>query len=257
MDIWEFDRSEPIIAPEAALSYYSELSDGADLTLPSVLVGTFQGIALRHIAARLGVEVTDRWPTSIFYPLARAALRGRDLAIARLPVGAPAAAAALDLMIAAGVRTAFLVGSAGSIQPTLPTGSILVPTSAIRHDGTSHHYLPADEAATPSLRALAALRAVAAARGQSPAEGPVWTTDAIYRECACTVTRLRDRGVMAVEMEAAALFAVARHRGVDAALVAAISDELGDAWKPGFHTMSYTRAILTAADIAIDAAVAL
>ncbi len=253
---WDFDSSEPLIAPERVLAYYGELlGTGRDaLALPELLVATFQQRALDRMVAQIGAEAPTRWPTPIFWPLARGTFRERPLAVARLPIGAPAAAAALELMIAAGVGTVLLVGSAGSLQPHLPVGSLVVPTEALRHEGTSHHYLPAGEAAPASTDLVDALVSAALERtGATPAQGPTWSTDAPYRECGDTVARLRSLGVLAVEMEAAALFAVARHRKARMALIAAISDELWDSWRPGFHTLSYTRALLRAADVALAA----
>lgn len=253
---WDFDSSEPLIAPGRALEYYGELlgDPGDALALPETLVATFQKRAMDRMVARIGADAPTRWPTPIFWPLARGNFQGRPLAAARLPIGAPAAASALDLMIAAGARTVLLVGSAGSLQPRLPVGSLVVPTEALRHEGTSHHYLPPAEAVQPSAELVDLLVSATLARTKTaPAKGPTWTTDAPYRECADTVARLRSAGVLSVEMEAAALFAVARHRGVGIAIVLAISDELWDCWRPGFHTLGYTRALLTAADTALDA----
>ncbi|HEX9016346.1 MAG TPA: phosphorylase [Chloroflexota bacterium] len=257
MPYWEMDGSEPLVSPENALEYYGKLMGGADLGLPPVLIATFQTVVLEHLGRRLDLAVSSRWPAPAFFQLARATLDDREIAIARLPIGAPAAALALELMIAAGVRSAFIVGSAGSLRPDLPAGSIAVPSSAVRHDGTSHHYLAAGEPAEPSPVVAGALLAAAARRGITPVRGPIWTTDAPYRECAGTVTRLREEGVLAVEMEAAALFAVARHRGVDAGLIVSVSDELGEEWRPSFHSLAYRRGILAAADIALDAAAAM
>src|SRR5450759_2117020 len=132
------DASEPVITPAAALAYYGRLMGGTvDLKLPDLLVATFQMTALQHLARLAGTDVVDRWPTPIFWPLARGSFRGRELVIARLPIGAPTAAAALELMITAGVRTTLLVGSAGSLQPDLPVGSLVIATRALRNEGTS------------------------------------------------------------------------------------------------------------------------
>lgn len=254
---WEPDGSEPIIAPDRVLAYYAEIlgCDRADLSLPDTLVATFQQRALDRMVQRIGSAPPARWPTPIFWPLARGSYQGSPLAVARLPIGAPAAAAALELMVAAGVRTVLLVGSAGSLQPHLPVGSLALPTEAFRHEGTSHHYLSSSDtvAAAPALvdaLSSAALRRI----GAEPARGPTWTTDAPYRECATTVGRMRSAGVLTVEMEAAALYAVGLHRGVRVGMILAISDELGGSWQPGFHTLAYARGLLMAADIALEAA---
>lgn len=257
---WEVDPSEPIISPARTLAYYRELQAGDEvsLTLPEVMVATFQQLVVTRLAERIGQAQLVRWPTPIFWPLARGEFGNRPIAVSRLPMGAPAAAAALELMVSAGARTILLVGSAGSLQQRLPIGSLVIATAALRHEGTSHHYLPEGEPAAPDDHLVQALLAAADRKGMpAPALGPVWTTDAIYRECADTVARLTVEGYLAVEMEAAALFAVAQHHGARAAAVLAMSDEIHDGWRPGFHTLAYQRAILNAADLALEAAASL
>lgn len=253
---WEVDPSEPIISPTRMLAYYRELQgcDENALALPELMVATFQKTVVERLADRIGHAQLVRWPTPIFWPLARGEYGGRALAVSRLPMGAPAAVGAMELMIAAGVRTILLVGSGGSLQPNLPIGSLVIATGAMRHDGTSHHYLPEHEPVSPDGELVRALLAAAEEHESSPPTlGPVWTTDAIYRECTDTVAQRTAEGYLAVEMEAAALFAVAQHRGVRTALLLAISDEIHGGWHPGFHTLAYRRAILNAADLALEA----
>jgi uridine phosphorylase len=129
---------------------------------------------------------------------------------------------------------------------------------AEREDGTSHHYLPAGEvvAADPDLSA--ALAESATARDATVVRGRSWTIDAPYRETVGAIRRHREAGVCVVEMEAAAIFAVARVRGVRAGLIVAVSDELfGHEWNPGFQHASYLDALLVAADAVMDTAVRL
>lgn len=254
---WEVDSSEPMITPGGMLAYYRSLSgdDNPDLTLPDLLVATFQGLAFTRMAERLGDPDPPRWPTPTLWPLARGCIDGRSLAATRLPVGAPAATLALEVMMAAGVRTALVVGSAGSLQPDLPLGSLVIPTEALRHEGTSHHYLPSEERTGASRDLVDALVSTALRRGlPPPALGVTWTTDAPYRECSHTIARLRTEGVLVVEMEAAALFAVANLRGARVALTVAVSDHLQEPWTPGFHTLAYRRALLAAVDLCLETA---
>lgn len=255
---WEFDSSQPLITPERMLDYYRGLlgAEPEALALPDTLVATFQRLAFDHLAARLGDEAPARWPTPVFWPLARGDHGGRALAATRLPVGAPAAALALELMVAAGVRAVLLVGSAGALQPHLSVGSLVVPTRALRHEGTSHHYLHREEPALPSEELVDALVTTAQRLGlPAPALGDTWTTDAPFRECTDTLARMAAAGVLTVEMEASALFAVARRRAIQMALIVVVSDRLHGSWSPGFHTLAYRRGLLLAADVALDAAV--
>ena len=247
------------IEPGAFLAYLADRRgiEAALVQAPPVLVGTFQAEVWQGIAARLALT-PDPFEGAGAVRLARAEHAGRELLVAQFPVGAPAAVLLQELLIARGVRRLLFVGSAGSLQPDLPIGSLaLIDAAAVREDGTSFHYLPAEVTPRAAPALLAALRAAASARGLVVPEGGCWTTDAVYRELTSKVARYAARGVLAVEMEAAALYAVAALRGVEAALIVAMSDELFHPWLPGFHRDEYRAGILTALEIALAAAATL
>ena len=107
-------------------------------------------------------------------------------------------------------------------------GDIVVCDRAIRDEGTSHHYLPPDTYAHASPAATARLVDALQATGTPHSVGTSWTTDAPYRETIAEVQHYQAEGVLAVEMEAAALFAVAAYRGVEMGALLTISDTLGD-----------------------------
>jgi uridine phosphorylase len=172
-----------------------------------------------------------------------------------MSIGAPAAALLLEDSVARGVRNVLVVGSAGSLQRHLPIGSTVIVTGAEREDGTSHHYLPAGEVVSADSDLMATLEECSAARDAKPVRGRSWTIDAPYRETVGAIRRHREAGVSVVEMEAAAIFAVARVRGVRAALIVVVSDELfGHEWKVGFGHDAYLHSLVRAADAAMDAA---
>jgi len=162
----------------------------------------------------------------------------RQLAIAAgFGVGAPAAAVMLEELIAWGVRDFVSMGMAGSLREDLPPGSIVLCDSAIRDEGTSYHYLP-DDSDVFSDRALTEkLAHELSAAGLPFARGATWTTDAIYRETPVEVEYFQKKGAMVVEMEAAALFAVAANRHARLASCFSVSDTLAYLeWKPEFHS---------------------
>jgi uridine phosphorylase len=108
-----------------------------------------------------------------------------------------------------------------------------VPTAAVRDEGTSYHYLPAGEEAVPSPQALAAIKRVLARQDMAYHSGKTWTTDAFYRETPKRVAARRAQGCITVEMEAAALFAVAAFRGVDIGQLLYGGDDVsGHEWDP-------------------------
>jgi uridine phosphorylase len=139
---------------------------------------------------------------------------GVRVAVAHPGVGAPLAAGFLEELIALGGRRFVACGGAGVIDPRVGAGHVVVPTSAVRDEGTSFHYLPASRTVDTDPAMVARLCAVLTRHGIAHDTGRTWTTDAIYRETPGKVALRRREGCLTVEMEHAALVAVARFRGV-------------------------------------------
>lgn len=156
----------------------------------------------------------------------------RDAVAVAFPgVGAPFAAATLEELIGLGARAVICAGGAGVLDPDIPVGQLMIPTSALRDEGTSYHYQHRGRFSRPDRRATAALRQVCRAAGHRPHSIATWTTDGVYRETPEMVRRRREEGCSAVEMEAAAFFAVARFRQIALAqLLYAGDDVSGERW---------------------------
>lgn len=255
---WPFDPSTPHVTPEQNAEYLRlRLGlDEAQWALPATLVATFQRESWRRLAARCGLPGDRERGAAIM--AVSGSVDGVPVAAARMMIGAPAAALTMETAIARGVRNVLVVGSAGSLRDDLPVGSAVLITGAEREDGTSHHYLPAGEVVAADAVLSDALATAAEARGLVPVRGRAWTIDAPFRETVAAIQRHRDGGVAVVEMEAAAMFAVARVRGVRTALLVSVSDELGHPeWRPGFHDERYVTTLVAAADAVVDCAVRL
>jgi uridine phosphorylase len=154
-----------------------------------------------------------------------------------LPQGAPSAAMTLEELIAFGVEEAICWGYCGSLQEDIGVGEVVLPSSAIREEGTSYHYLPEGTEASPDPQLQKRLSASLAGEGLGCHRGRIWTTDAPYRETGEKVRRYRQAGVLAVDMEMAALFAVAQVRGVALGSALLVSDHVSEErWTPGFRT---------------------
>ncbi|GAB4511905.1 MAG: nucleoside phosphorylase [Anaerolineae bacterium] len=156
---------------------------------------------------------------------------GKRLAVVHPGVGAPLSAAFLDEMIALGCKKFVAVGGAGVLDANLALGHAVIPTSAVRDEGTSYHYLPPSREVSASESGIAALVETLQSHQIPYVTGKTWTTDAIYRETPAKIARRRDEGCITVEMEASAFFAVAQFRGVELAqLLYAGDDVSGDIW---------------------------
>lgn len=152
-------------------------------------------------------------------------------------IGAPAATVALEQLIATGSRYFLSIGSAGSLSPDLDPGDLVVCDRAIRDEGVSHHYLETGKYSYPSRLLTSKLKGTMTELGFSFTEGTSWSIDTPFRETAEEVRNYQNEGVLTVEMEAAALFAVTKYRGLDIASAFVISDSLaGIAWNPQFES---------------------
>jgi uridine phosphorylase len=162
---------------------------------------------------RADVLAETTWESGA-HRLYRLPVEGGHVAVFHPGVGAPLAAGVLEEMIATGCRTFVACGGAGAVIPGLALGHVVVPDSAVRDEGTSHHYLPASREVTADAAVTDVLRDVLAERDIPHVVGKTWTTDAPYRETPAKIAARRAEGCLTVEMEVAAFFAVARHRSV-------------------------------------------
>ena len=164
-------------------------------------------------------------------PVYRIEKGGTPLAIAPAGVGAPLAGAQLEDLVARGARKIIVCGGAGVLDSDIACGEVVVPVSALRDEGTSYHYMPPGEDALPCPKALAAILAVLEEREIPYRSGRTWTTDAIYRETPGKIKRRKEQGCITVEMEAAALFAIAAFRGASLGQILYGGDDVGgDEW---------------------------
>ena len=190
------------------------------------------------------------------HPVYEIERNGEKLAVFHPGVGAPLAALFLEEAIAMGCTQFVAVGGAGALSDDLGMGHVMVVDSALRDEGTSFHYLPAARVIDFDVGPRRVLEEVLTSRGAPFVVGRTWTTDAPYRETAAKIACRRDEGCLTVEMEAAALAAVARFRGVPLAQVVYCGDDLaGESWDHRSWSLSDVGEDLF--DLAASAALAL
>jgi uridine phosphorylase len=151
-------------------------------------------------------------------------IEGVECGIVARTIGGPFAVLIAEQLHAAGARLIAGVTSAGRVSPELPLPCLVVATSAVRDEGTSFHYLaPGREVTCPGGIAPLIERELAEI-GWNVRSGKVWTTDAPYRETAEQLRYWAGENVLAVEMQAASLFAFGAARGAAVASVAIVSN---------------------------------
>jgi uridine phosphorylase len=164
-------------------------------------------------------------------PIYELNIEGQRLAVVHPGVGAPLAAAFLEELIAFGCTKFIACGGAGVLNSDLAVGHVMVPTSAVRDEGTSYHYLPPSREVSASTEGIAAIEQVLTEHHVDYVTGKTWTTDAIYRETPARIAKRKQEGCLTVEMEAAAFFAVAQFRKVIFAQMLYGGDDLSsEAW---------------------------
>lgn len=148
------------------------------------------------------------------HPLYEIDYEGKRLAFFHPGIGAPLAIGLLEEMIARGCKKFMVCGGCGVLDKSIAVGQLLVPEAALRDEGVSYHYLPPTREVLMNPTALAAIEMVLQRHGLEYLRTKAWTTDAIYRETRQKAADYLAEGCLAVEMEAAAFFAVAQFRDV-------------------------------------------
>ncbi|MDR9501019.1 MAG: nucleoside phosphorylase [Desulfurivibrionaceae bacterium] len=152
-------------------------------------------------------------------------------------VGAPMAVLTLEKLIALGCRKIVVMGWCGSLVPELKVGDIFLPTWGQSEEGVSAHYpLPC------RAQAAASLRSRLQDHFPEAVQGPIWTTDAPYRELPSKIKKFAGQGIKGVDMEFSALCTVAAFRQIDLAAVMLVSDELyHESWQPGYTSKTFKK----------------
>ncbi len=147
------------------------------------------------------------------HPVYEIAYQNQRLAFFHAGVGAPLAASLLEEVIAFGCRKFIACGGCGVLINDITVGNLIVVSGAIRDEGVSYQYLPAEREVAANEQAVNALVMALERRGVPYRVGKTWTTDAPYRETTGRISRRREEGCLVVEMEAAGMMAVSQYRG--------------------------------------------
>ena len=201
--------------------------------LPKVSVPPFcildpDGDMVRTLRKEGRAKPFNNWPC-YHTQLDEFELAGQRVGIVGCAVGAPFAVLIAEELFESGCRLLVSVTSAGQIVPAGPTPYFILIERALRDEGTSYHYAPVSEFsdADPAIVAMAvnALRSA----GLPAIVGSSWTTDAPFRETAEAIEAAERSGILAVEMEAAALYAFAKGRRANVLCIAHVTNTMGQA----------------------------
>jgi uridine phosphorylase len=235
---WKGHTMDELITPRMTIDNYTTRKGITidDIGVGPVVVISWGGGVIQSLAHELGAQPSEHWLYVDRQPFFTGKYEGKRFSLAQLPVGAPGTIMIMEELIACGARCFIGLGWAGSLQPDAPIGTLLIPTSCISEEGTSLHYLNRDVSPAPDTSLVELLEESAQAEGLKVVKGPLWTTDAPYRELRTKVSRYREQGVLGVDMETSAMYALGLYRAVRVCNLLVVSDELGVEWVEAFGT---------------------
>jgi uridine phosphorylase len=182
---------------------------------------------------------------------------GIEFGVVACAVGAPFAVLVAEQLFASGCKLLISVTSAGQLAPKGPTPYFVLVDRALRDEGTSYHYRPPSRFSRASPGLLAALDDAFAKVPVPVHLGACWTTDAPFRETAAVIELRKAEGLLAVEMEAAALYAFAEATGHPVVCLAFVTNQMaqveGDFEKGEGDGSIAALAVLHAAAIKLEA----
>ncbi|MBK9782499.1 MAG: nucleoside phosphorylase [Anaerolineales bacterium] len=214
-------QGEPVMRPEDTIAMRKRFGKFPKVDAPEGLILCLKNDLPTQLRWQVPVQKVGKIMGDFY--LVRSA-RGRVGVLSNFGIGAPVVASLTEEMIAWGVKRFVILSWGGALQTSLNVGDIIITERAIRDEGVSHHYLPAEK----FIHADAALTVKLKNNLPQTTIGSTWTTDAPYRETRDEVMQYQAEGIQVVEMEIAALFALAKVRGVQASAVVVAADKLAN-----------------------------
>jgi uridine phosphorylase len=200
------------------------------LDIPKTCVITFfRGVIQEMFLRSRLIEVANIYSETVDIPVYKTVYGEEEICLVQGFLGSAGAAAQLEELIAMGCENFIVCGGAGVLVKGTKVGDIIVPKSAVRDEGASYHYLPPSREVEMNKDAFDHINSELTKRGIPFAAGKTWTTDAFYRETRKKVELRVSEGCIAVDMEAAAYFAVAEYRGVKLGQILYSGDDLSGA----------------------------
>ena len=150
--------------------------------------------------------------------------RGRPVSVQATGMGCPSAAIVVEELVQLGVKRLLRIGTCGGLQPDLKLGDLIVAVSAVAADSTAQHLIGEPHAPTADWDLVHGAVHAAKELGKPVRVGPIVSSDLFYNPDDGQYRRWSDRGILAVEMEAAVLFTLGALRKVKAGCLLTVSD---------------------------------
>ena len=202
--------------------------ENLNLKLPRKCVFAFLGSYIDEYAKNNAAKRVSYFISATkHYPIYITEYNGEEIVLCQAPVGAAAAAQILDWLISYGVREIISAGTCGALEK-FSEGTFLVPSKALRDEGTSYHYAPPSRFIEINEKARKAIGEAIQEHGMKYQEVITWSTDGFYRETKEKVAYRKSEGCFVVEMECSALAACAAFRNATWGMILYTADSLAD-----------------------------
>ncbi|PNM00002.1 phosphorylase [Streptococcus mutans] len=207
------DAKKAIINPEDLVAAIPDF--------PEIVVSCFARATFKRMLKRYKYRLlTKTSVANLDIPIYELDYHGRKLAV-------------LEDLVAMGMKKLILFGTCGILEEQVKETSIIVPTIAVRDEGTSFHYAPAQNEISANDRTLAKFLTYLQAENISFSKGKVWTTDGIYREMITKMKARKQEGCLAVDMECSAVAAWGQFREIAVCQFFYAADHLSEErWHP-------------------------
>lgn len=169
----------------------------------------------RYIEIFNGEKIAEVSNANGRVPVYKIKYKGKEFALFMSRVGAPACTVGYEEVLVMGLEKLIMFGTCGVLDRNIDDLAIIIPTSAIRDEGTSYHYMKDSDEISVNEKYRDEFKQVLNDNNVSYVEGKVWTTDAPYRETRAKVLKRKEQGCICVDMECSAMNAVAKFREKD------------------------------------------
>jgi len=217
---------ESVFKPENLLREAKRQKSTSDGNVPSICILDPDGDIVRYLRLTNGARLNASW-ACYHTELYDFEYDGITLGIVGLAVGAPFAVLVAEELFASGCGLLISITSSGEILPRQGTPYFVLIERALRDEGTSYHYMAPSDYASIGARHLAMLSHAFVGLTTPVLRGTTWTTDAPFRETGVAIEQARSEGILAVEMEAAALYAFSEARGRPVVCFAYVTNQMG------------------------------
>jgi uridine phosphorylase len=228
--ILEFDNTKEAVLEPSRVQAKKDVPKACVITFFREVI---QNLFLSRRLEQIGTIHSE----TVDIPIYKTEINDKEICLVQGYLGSAGAAAQLEELIALGCEKFIVCGGAGVLVKDTNVGQIILPKSAIRDEGASYHYLPPSREVLMNKEAFETIEKELKNRNIPFTISKTWTTDAIFRETRDKIALRIEDGCMAVEMEAAAYFAVAQFREVKLGQILYCGDDLskeewdGRKWK--------------------------